>query len=189
MRDSYSDMKYAIRYGLIKWCSKRMAPEIKSKIGAKSILAVSLALAKLLRNWPAALPLSRGECTRTPCSMMNILNGGTCRQMELIFRSLWVMPVGADSWRPSNGRWSIPSFKESTQKQRLLNKRWMKVALHLALKTMKKLCRWLWQLLSLPVTVLLMILSLAIDAASQNTTTLQKVNMFSKKSTGDRYEF
>ncbi len=72
----------------------------KAKLGANSMLSVSLAAA---RTAAAALdtPLYRyiGGCNanRMPVPMMNILNGGVHAKNNLDFQEFMIMPVGADS--------------------------------------------------------------------------------------------
>lgn len=73
----------------------------KSKLGANSMLSVSLAAA---RTAAAACrqPLYRylGGCNanRMPVPMMNILNGGVHAKNYLDFQEFMIMPVGADSF-------------------------------------------------------------------------------------------
>ena len=73
----------------------------KSKLGANSMLSVSLAAA---RTAAAAydMPLYRylGGCNanRMPVPMMNILNGGVHAKNYLDFQEFMIMPVGADSF-------------------------------------------------------------------------------------------
>ena len=72
----------------------------KGRIGANSILGVSLAVAKAAAD-AAGLPLYRyvgGVAARTlPVPMMNIINGGEHADNPIDIQEFMVMPVGADS--------------------------------------------------------------------------------------------
>jgi enolase len=72
----------------------------KSRLGANSILGVSLAVAKAAAD-ARGLPLYRyvgGVSARTlPVPMMNIINGGEHADNPIDFQEFMVMPVGADS--------------------------------------------------------------------------------------------
>ena len=73
----------------------------KSKLGANSILSVSLAAARTASD-VLNVPLYRyiGGCNanRMPVPMMNILNGGVHAKNHLDFQEFMIMPVGADSF-------------------------------------------------------------------------------------------
>jgi enolase len=73
----------------------------KSKLGANSILGVSLAVAKAAAN-ELGLPLYRyigGVSANTlPVPMMNIINGGSHSDAPIAFQEFMVMPVMADSF-------------------------------------------------------------------------------------------
>lgn len=73
----------------------------KSKLGANSILSVSLAAARTAAK-ALHTPLYRyiGGCNanRMPVPMMNILNGGVHAKNYLDFQEFMIMPVGADSF-------------------------------------------------------------------------------------------
>ena len=73
----------------------------KSKLGANSILSVSLAAARAAAD-ALHVPLYRylGGCNanRMPVPMMNILNGGVHAKNHLDFQEFMIMPVGADSF-------------------------------------------------------------------------------------------
>ena len=73
----------------------------KSKLGANSILSVSLAAARTAAE-ALHIPLYRyiGGCNanRMPVPMMNILNGGVHAKNHLDFQEFMIMPVGADSF-------------------------------------------------------------------------------------------
>lgn len=75
--------------------------ENKSKLGANSILSVSLAAARTAAD-VLNIPLYRyiGGCNanRMPVPMMNILNGGVHAKNHLDFQEFMIMPVGADSF-------------------------------------------------------------------------------------------
>jgi enolase len=73
----------------------------KEKLGANSILAVSLAVARAGAN-DVGLPLYRylgGPLARTmPVPMMNILNGGAHATNTVDFQEFMIVPVGADNF-------------------------------------------------------------------------------------------
>ena len=75
--------------------------DTKSKLGANSILSVSLAAARTASE-ALHTPLYRyiGGCNanRMPVPMMNILNGGVHAKNYLDFQEFMIMPVGADSF-------------------------------------------------------------------------------------------
>ncbi len=84
----------------------------KKKLGANSILAVSLAVAKAAAD-ESGLGLYRyvgGVHAKTmPVPMMNILNGGSHADNKIDFQEFMVMPVGAKSF--SEGlRWGTEIF-------------------------------------------------------------------------------
>jgi enolase len=86
--------------------------ENKSKLGANSMLAISLAVAKAAAL-EANLPLYRyigGTNAKTlPIPMMNILNGGAHADNKIDFQEFMVMPVGAKSF--SEGlQWGVEIF-------------------------------------------------------------------------------
>ncbi len=86
--------------------------ENKGKLGANSILAVSLAVAKAAAI-EANLPLHRyigGTNARIlPIPMMNILNGGAHADNKIDFQEFMVMPIGAKSF--SEGlQWGVEIF-------------------------------------------------------------------------------
>jgi enolase len=86
--------------------------ENKSKLGANSMLAVSLAVAKAAAL-EANLPLYRyigGTNARVlPIPMMNILNGGAHADNKIDFQEFMVMPVGAKTF--SEGlQWGVEIF-------------------------------------------------------------------------------
>ncbi|WP_025764348.1 phosphopyruvate hydratase [Dyadobacter tibetensis] len=76
----------------------------KSKLGANSILGVSLAVAKAAAQ-EAGLPLYRyigGTNANTlPVPMMNILNGGSHADNSIDFQEFMIMPVKADTFSQS----------------------------------------------------------------------------------------
>jgi len=84
----------------------------KAKLGANSILAVSMAVAKAAAD-EAGLPLFRyigGTNAKTlPIPMMNILNGGAHADNKIDFQEFMIVPVGATSF--SDGlRWGVEIF-------------------------------------------------------------------------------
>ncbi|TYC53857.1 phosphopyruvate hydratase [Rhodobacterales bacterium] len=72
----------------------------KSRLGANSILGVSLAVARAAAQ-ASGLPLYRyvgGTSARTlPVPMMNIINGGAHADNPIDFQEFMIMPVGAES--------------------------------------------------------------------------------------------
>jgi enolase len=74
----------------------------KARLGANSILGVSLAVAKAAAE-SAGLPLYRyvgGASSRIlPVPMMNIINGGVHADNPIDFQEFMIMPVGASSFR------------------------------------------------------------------------------------------
>ena len=73
----------------------------KAKLGANSILGVSLAVSKAAAN-ELGLPLYRyigGVNAKTlPVPMMNIINGGSHSDAPIAFQEFMIMPVGATSF-------------------------------------------------------------------------------------------
>jgi enolase len=84
----------------------------KSKLGANSILAVSLAVAKaaaLEANLPLYRYIGGTNAKILPIPMMNILNGGAHADNKIDFQEFMVMPVGAKSF--SEGlQWGVEIF-------------------------------------------------------------------------------
>lgn len=74
--------------------------ENKSKLGANSILAVSLAFAKAMAL-QANIPLYRYLCDREqylmPVPMMNIINGGAHADNNVDIQEFMILPIGAPS--------------------------------------------------------------------------------------------
>ena len=84
----------------------------KSKLGANSILGVSLAVAKAAAD-DMALPLYRyvggANAHVLPVPMMNVLNGGEHADNNIDFQEFMIMPIGADTF--SEGlRWGIETY-------------------------------------------------------------------------------
>jgi enolase len=84
----------------------------KSKLGANSMLAVSLAVAKaaaLEANLPLYRYIGGTNARILPVPMMNILNGGAHADNKIDFQEFMVMPVGAKSF--SEGlQWGVEIF-------------------------------------------------------------------------------
>jgi enolase len=84
----------------------------KGRIGANSILAISLAVAKAGAK-VTNLPLYRyiGGCLTPilPCPMVNIINGGAHADSTLDFQELMIRPIGAPTFSESV-RWSCEVF-------------------------------------------------------------------------------
>jgi len=76
----------------------------KSKLGANSILGVSLAVAKAAAQ-ESGMPLYKyigGVSANTlPVPMMNILNGGSHADNSIDFQEFMIVPVGADTFSES----------------------------------------------------------------------------------------
>ncbi len=75
--------------------------ENKSRLGANSILSVSLAAARTaaaVYDMPLYRYLGGCNANRMPVPMMNILNGGVHAKNHLDFQEFMIMPVGADSF-------------------------------------------------------------------------------------------
>ncbi len=74
----------------------------KARLGANSILGVSLAVAKAAAH-SAGLPLYRyvggAKAQLLPVPMMNIVNGGVHADNPIDFQEFMIMPVGAPSYR------------------------------------------------------------------------------------------
>ncbi len=84
----------------------------KSKLGANSILGVSLAVAKAAAD-DMSLPLYRyvggANAHVLPVPMMNVLNGGEHADNNIDFQEFMIMPVGAETF--SEGlRWGIEVY-------------------------------------------------------------------------------
>ncbi|PPR40583.1 MAG: Enolase [Alphaproteobacteria bacterium MarineAlpha8_Bin1] len=75
----------------------------KSRLGANSILAVSLACARASANF-FKIPLYRylgGVSNVLPTPMMNIINGGCHSNNKLNFQEFMIIPMGFDSFKES----------------------------------------------------------------------------------------
>jgi enolase len=76
----------------------------KSKLGANSILAVSLAVAKLasaLVKKPLYSYLSKDEGTTLPVPVMNVINGGKHAGTDLKIQEFMIIPAGCDTFSNS----------------------------------------------------------------------------------------
>ena len=75
--------------------------ENKSRLGANSILAVSLATARAAANWyhiPLYRYLGGAAAERLPVPMMNILNGGAHASNNVEIQEFMIAPIGASSF-------------------------------------------------------------------------------------------
>ena len=76
--------------------------ENKSRLGANSLLAVSMAVAKAAAE-ESGLPLYRyfggSGAMRMPVPMMNVVNGGAHANNNLDFQELMIVPVGQQTFR------------------------------------------------------------------------------------------
>jgi enolase len=86
--------------------------EIKGRLGANAILAVSMAVARAAAA-EYAVPLYRylggAGANVLPVPMMNILNGGAHADNNVDFQEFMVMPVGAPSFSEAL-RWGVEVF-------------------------------------------------------------------------------
>jgi len=76
----------------------------KSKLGANSILAVSLAVAKLasaLADKPLFSHLSNGEGTTLPVPVMNVINGGKHAGTRLKIQEFMIIPATSNTFADS----------------------------------------------------------------------------------------
>jgi enolase len=84
----------------------------KAKLGANSILAISMAVAKaaaLEANLPLYRYIGGTNARILPIPMMNILNGGAHADNKIDFQEFMVMPVGASTF--SEGlQWGVEIF-------------------------------------------------------------------------------
>jgi enolase len=84
----------------------------KSKLGANSMLAISLAVAKaaaLEANLPLYRYIGGTNAKILPVPMMNILNGGAHADNKIDFQEFMVMPIGAKTF--SEGlQWGVEIF-------------------------------------------------------------------------------
>ncbi len=84
----------------------------KAKIGANSILGVSLATAAAAAE-DANLPLYRyvggANAHQLPVPMMNVLNGGEHADNNIDFQEFMIMPVGASSFSEAL-RWGVETY-------------------------------------------------------------------------------
>ena len=84
----------------------------KGKLGANTILAISMAVAKaaaLEANLPLYRYIGGTNAKILPIPMMNILNGGSHADNKIDFQEFMVMPVGASSF--SEGlQWGVDIF-------------------------------------------------------------------------------
>ena len=76
----------------------------KSKLGANSILGVSLACAKASSNVQKKFlyeNIGVGNACELPVPMINIINGGSHSDAPIAFQEFMIMPVGADTFSHS----------------------------------------------------------------------------------------
>lgn len=86
--------------------------ENKSKIGANSILGISMAIAKaaaLTLDLPLYRYLGGPFCSLLPCPMMNVINGGVHADNPLEFQEFMIRPVGASTFSEAL-RWGAEIF-------------------------------------------------------------------------------
>jgi len=73
----------------------------KEKLGANSILGVSMAVARaaaVISGLPLYVYLGGPEARRIPVPMMNILNGGKHAENSIDFQEFMIMPIGASTF-------------------------------------------------------------------------------------------
>ncbi|MBI5548951.1 MAG: phosphopyruvate hydratase, partial [Deltaproteobacteria bacterium] len=88
----------------------------KSKLGANSILAISMAAARagaIETGQPLYRYLGGAGAVTLPVPMMNIINGGAHADNILDFQEFMVMPVGAPNFREAL-RWGTETFHALT---------------------------------------------------------------------------
>lgn len=86
--------------------------DFKTKLGANSILSVSLAVAKanaLVKNKPLYKTLGNG--TTIPMPMMNVINGGAHADSNVDFQEFMIMPIGAPTFAEAM-RYASETFVE-----------------------------------------------------------------------------
>ncbi|MBR1890720.1 MAG: phosphopyruvate hydratase [Clostridia bacterium] len=86
--------------------------DFKTKLGANSILSVSLAVAKanaLVKNKPLYRTLGNGTTIPTP--MMNVINGGAHADSNVDFQEFMIMPIGAPTFAEAM-RYASETFVE-----------------------------------------------------------------------------
>ena len=102
----------ADQVGIDEMMIKLDGTENKSKLGANSLLAVSLAVAKaaaLEANLPLYRYIGGANARVMPVPMMNILNGGAHADNKIDFQEFMVMPIGAKTF--SEGlQWGVEIF-------------------------------------------------------------------------------
>jgi enolase len=110
--DALGNLDAADQRGLDRTMIELDGTENKGRLGANSILAVSMAAARAAANF-YKLPLYRylgGAAANTlPTPMMNILNGGAHADNNVDFQEFMVMPVGAESFADAL-RWGVEVF-------------------------------------------------------------------------------
>jgi enolase len=103
--------------------------ENKSKLGANSILGVSLSLAKAAAN-ELGLPLYRyiGDINSNtlPVPMMNIINGGSHSDAPIAFQEFMIIPSGAESFSHAMkmGTEIFHNLKKVLSKKKIINIGW-----------------------------------------------------------------
>ena len=73
----------------------------KKRLGANSILGVSMAVARAAaesRDAPLYVHLGSETSSRLPCPMMNIINGGEHADNNVDVQEFMILPSGADSF-------------------------------------------------------------------------------------------
>ena len=110
--DALANWDAADQRGLDQKMIELDGTEIKGRLGANAILAVSMAAARAAAS-EYGLPLYRylgGVGANTlPTPMMNILNGGAHADNNVDFQEFMVMPVGAPSFSEAL-RWGVEVF-------------------------------------------------------------------------------
>src|SRR5204862_195155 len=86
--------------GLLETLVELDGSENKSRLGANSLLAVSMAVAKAAAE-ESGLPLYRyfggSAAMRMPVPMMNVVNGGAHANNKLDMQEFMIVPLGAQS--------------------------------------------------------------------------------------------
>jgi len=102
LRDAVMDHDVMDQAGLDKIMLELDGSENKDKLGANSLLAVSLAAAHAAADEKGVMlfeHLGGSEAVNLPVPMMNIINGGSHADNSVDLQEFMVMPVGVSSFR------------------------------------------------------------------------------------------
>ena len=110
--DALADLDAADQRTLDQKMIELDGTENKGRLGANSILSVSMAAARAAANsyeMPLYRYLGGAGANTLPTPMMNILNGGAHADNNVDFQEFMVMPVGAESFSEAL-RWGVEVF-------------------------------------------------------------------------------